>query len=128
MIIDGFSHALPDSDPDETQEWIDSLDAVAGARGQDRARFLMTKLLERARELNVGVPAAVSTPYVNTIPPEQEPFYPGDDFLEKRIRRFVRWNAAVMVIKANLEDHGIGGLELMSPCLGFRALLASVLV
>ncbi|MDH3192967.1 MAG: pyruvate dehydrogenase (acetyl-transferring), homodimeric type, partial [Acidimicrobiia bacterium] len=109
MIIDGFSHALPDSDPDETQEWIDSLDAVAGARGQDRARFLMTKLLERARELNVGVPAAVSTPYVNTIPPEQEPFYPGDDFLEKRIRRFVRWNAAVMVIKANLEDHGIGG-------------------
>ncbi|MBK5268234.1 MAG: pyruvate dehydrogenase (acetyl-transferring), homodimeric type [Acidimicrobiia bacterium] len=109
MIIDGFSHALPDSDPDETQEWIDSLDAVASARGQDRARFLMTKLLERARELNVGVPATVSTPYVNTIPPEEQPFYPGDDFLEKRIRRFVRWNAAVMVIKANQEDHGIGG-------------------
>ncbi len=109
MIIDGFVHALPDTDPDETQEWLDSLDAVAGARGQVRARFLITKLLERARELNIGVPASVSTPYVNTIPPEQQPFYPGDDFLEKRIRRFVRWNAAVMVIKANNEDHGIGG-------------------
>ena len=109
MIIDGFVHALPDTDPDETQEWLDSLDAVAGARGQVRARFLMTKLLERARELNIGVPASVSTPYVNTIPPEQQPFYPGDDLLEKRIRRFVRWNAAVMVIKANNEDPGIGG-------------------
>ena len=109
MIIDGFVHSLPDNDPDETQEWLDSLDAVASARGQTRARFLMAKLLERARELNVGVPASVSTPYVNTIPPHEEPFYPGDDYLEKRIRRFVRWNAAVMVIKANHEDPGIGG-------------------
>ncbi len=109
MIIDGFTHQLPDIDEDETQEWLDSLDAVASARGPIRARFLMAKLLDRARHLNIGVPASVSTPYVNTIPAEIEPFYPGDADLEKRIRRFVRWNAAVMVIKANHEDHGIGG-------------------
>ena len=109
MIIDGFTHQLPDSDEDETQEWVDSLDAVASARGPIRARFLMAKLLERARQLNIGVPASVSTPYVNTIPAHEEPFYPGDADIEKRIRRFVRWNAAVMVIKANHEDHGIGG-------------------
>ncbi|MDH3306878.1 MAG: pyruvate dehydrogenase (acetyl-transferring), homodimeric type [Acidimicrobiia bacterium] len=109
MIIDGFAHQLPDLDPDETTEWIDSLDAVAAARGPVRARFLMAKLLERARQLNIGVPATVSTPYINTIPPEEEPFYPGDEALEKRIRRFVRWNAAVMVIKANHEEAGIGG-------------------
>jgi len=89
MIIDGFTHQLPDIDEDETQEWVDSLDAVASARGPIRARFLMAKLLERARQLNIGVPASVSTPYVNTIPPHEEPFYPGDAELEKRIRRFV---------------------------------------
>ena len=109
MTIDGFTRQLPDIDEDETQEWVDSLDAVAGASGPIRARFLLAKLLERARHLNIGVPASVSTPYVNTIPAEEEPFYPGEPELEKRIRRFVRWNAAVMVIKANHEDHGIGG-------------------
>jgi len=109
MIIDGFVHQLPDIDPGETQEWLDSLDAVVGAQGKPRARFLMSKLLERARELQVGTPATVSTPYVNTIPPEEEPFFPGDEDLERRIRAFIRWNAAVMVVKANKAADGIGG-------------------
>ncbi|HEY3144429.1 MAG TPA: pyruvate dehydrogenase (acetyl-transferring), homodimeric type [Acidimicrobiales bacterium] len=109
MIIDGFVHQLPDIDPDETREWLDSLDAVVDARGKTRARFLMSKLLERARELQVGTPATVSTPYVNTIPPEQEPWFPGDEHLERRIRAYIRWNAAVMVIKANKDAEGIGG-------------------
>ncbi|MDP1818286.1 MAG: pyruvate dehydrogenase (acetyl-transferring), homodimeric type [Acidimicrobiales bacterium] len=109
MIIDGFVHQLPDIDPGETQEWLDSLDAVVGAQGKPRARFLMSKLLERARELQVGAPATVSTPYVNTIPPEEEPFFPGDEDLERRIRAFIRWNAAVMVVKANKAADGIGG-------------------
>ena len=109
MIIDGFVHQLPDIDPDETQEWLDSLDAVVDAHGKTRARFLMSKLLERARELQVGTPATVSTPYVNTIPPEQEPWFPGDEHIERRIRAFIRWNAAVMVIKANKHADGIGG-------------------
>jgi pyruvate dehydrogenase E1 component len=109
MIIDGFVHQLPDTDPGETQEWLDSLDAVVGAQGKTRARFLVSRLLERARELQVGVPASVSTPYVNTIPAAEEPFFPGDEDLERRIRAFIRWNAAVMVVKANKHADGIGG-------------------
>jgi len=109
MIIDGFVHQLPDTDPSETREWLDSLDAVVDAHGKTRARFLMSKLLVRARELQVGTPATVSTPYVNTIPPEQEPWFPGDEDLERRIRAYIRWNAAVMVIKANKHAEGIGG-------------------
>ena len=109
MIIDGFTHQLPDTDPDETQEWLESLDTVISAEGPARARFLMAKLIERARAQNVGVPASVSTPYINTIPAEQEAWFPGDEDIEQRIRRFVRWNAAVMVVKANHEAEGIGG-------------------
>src|SRR5437762_6765818 len=66
-------------------------------------------MLERARELQVGFPAAVSTPYINTIPPEQEPWFPGDEYVERRIRAFIRWNAAVMVTRANTRASGIGG-------------------
>jgi pyruvate dehydrogenase E1 component len=109
MIIDGFVHQLPDVDPEETQEWLDSLTAVVDAQGKTRARFLMSKLLERARELQVGHPATVSTPYVNTIPPEEEPWFPGDEHIERRIRAYIRWNAAVMVVKANKHADGIGG-------------------
>ena len=109
MIIDGFVHQLPDIDPGETQEWLDSLDAVVDTHGKTRARFLVSKLLERARELQVGTPATVSTPYVNSIPPEEEPFFPGDEDVERRIRAFIRWNAAVMVVKANHAADGIGG-------------------
>jgi pyruvate dehydrogenase E1 component len=109
MIIDGFVHQLPDTDPTETEEWLQSLDAVVDSHGKTRARYLMSKLLERARELQVGHPATVSTPYVNTIPPEEEPWFPGDEELERRIRAYIRWNAAVMVIKANKHADGIGG-------------------
>ena len=109
MIIDGFVHQLPDTDPDETQEWRDSLDAVVGIQGKARARFLVSTLLDRARELQVGTPATVSTPYVNSIPAEEEPFFPGDEDMERRIRRLIRWNAAVMVVKANHKAEGIGG-------------------
>ena len=106
---DDYIHQLPDTDPTETQEWLDSLDQVVAAEGTDRARFLMAKLLERAHETSVGIPGAVTTPYVNTIPAEEQPEFPGDADIERRIRRFVRWNAAVMVIKANHREKGIGG-------------------
>ncbi|HEX6238819.1 MAG TPA: pyruvate dehydrogenase (acetyl-transferring), homodimeric type [Acidimicrobiales bacterium] len=109
MMFDGFVQQLPDTDPTETQEWLDSLDAVVDEHGKARARFVMSKLLERANELQVGTPATVSTPYVNTIPREQEPWFPGDEDLERRIRAYIRWNAAVMVIKANKKAEGIGG-------------------
>ncbi|HWC09601.1 MAG TPA: pyruvate dehydrogenase (acetyl-transferring), homodimeric type [Acidimicrobiales bacterium] len=109
MILDGFSQQVPDIDREETAEWVDSLDAVVEARGRSRARFLMMKLSERARELGVGMPATVSTPYVNTIPAEREPWFPGDEHIERRIRAFIRWNAAVMVTRANTSAPGIGG-------------------
>ena len=109
MMIDGFFHQLPDIDPEETQEWLDSLEAVVNRSGKTRARFLMRAVLQRARELQVGYPATVSTPYVNTIPAEEQAWFPGDEYLEKRIRRFIRWNAAVMVVNANKAAEGIGG-------------------
>ena len=67
------------------------------------------RLLERAKESQVGFPATVSSPYVNTIPASREPWFPGDEDLERRIRRFIRWNAAVMVVRANHKAEGIGG-------------------
>ncbi|MHB1446678.1 MAG: pyruvate dehydrogenase (acetyl-transferring), homodimeric type [Acidimicrobiales bacterium] len=109
VIFDGFSHQLPDIDPDETREWIDSFDQVVDVNGRTRARFLLMKLLERARESQVGFPATVSSPYANTIPPDQEPWFPGDEHVERRIRAYIRWNAAVMVTRANSRSPGIGG-------------------
>ncbi|PZS23788.1 MAG: pyruvate dehydrogenase (acetyl-transferring), homodimeric type, partial [Acidimicrobiales bacterium] len=109
MIFDGFSHQLPDTDPTETAEWVDSFDAVVEAHGRSRARFLLMKLLDRARGAQVGFPATVSSPYLNTIAPEYEPWFPGDEDMERRIRAFIRWNAAVMVTRANILSEGIGG-------------------
>src|ERR687883_646648 len=108
VISDGLPSQIPDVDPAETQEWLDSLDGVIDAAGPRRARFLMLKLLERARERQVGVPALRSTDYVNTIPPEREPWFPGDEHIERRIRAYIRWNAAVMVSRAN-KTVGVGG-------------------
>jgi pyruvate dehydrogenase E1 component len=109
VLFDGVSHQLPDIDPQETAEWLDSFDAVVATHGRLRGRFLLMKLLERARAQQVGFPATVSTPYVNTIPPDQEPWFPGDELLERRIRAYIRWNAAVMVTRANHRCEGIGG-------------------
>src|SRR3972149_6218936 len=106
---DEYVHQMADADPTETQEWIESLDAVVHQQGPDRAKYLVAKLLERAHENNVGVAGAITTPYINTIPPAGEPECPGDAEIERRIRRFIRWNAAVMVIKANHRSKGIGG-------------------
>ncbi len=109
LTIDGLPSQLPDLDPSETAEWLESLDAVVAAGGPQRARFLMLKLLERAREKQVGVPALRSTDYINTIPPEREPDFPGDEDAERRIRAYVRWNAAIMVSRANRPEIGVGG-------------------
>src|SRR6266540_3426517 len=91
LFIDGFVQQLPDIDPQETGEWLDSLDSVLDVRGKSRARYLLTRLMERARAQGIGVPSAVSTPYLNTIPPEQEPWFPGDeDLVQRRGRRVGR--------------------------------------
>ncbi|MET0895930.1 MAG: pyruvate dehydrogenase (acetyl-transferring), homodimeric type, partial [Acidimicrobiia bacterium] len=109
MFIDGFVHQLPDVDQQETTEWLDSLDSVIEAGGRSRARYLIARLMERAREQGVGVPAMVSTDYINTIPPEQEPWFPGDEALERRIRAYIRWNAMAMVDRSNHRFDGLGG-------------------
>jgi pyruvate dehydrogenase E1 component len=109
MLFDGISHQVPDTDAGETQEWLDSFDAVVETRGRARARYLLMKLLERARTQQVDFPATVSTPYVNTIPADAEPWFPGDEYQERRIRAYIRWNAAAMVVRANTRTEGIGG-------------------
>jgi pyruvate dehydrogenase E1 component len=109
VLFDGMSHQMPDIDPGETSEWTDSFDAIVSVHGRTRARFLLMKLLERARALQVDFPATVSTPYVNSIPASEEPWFPGDEDLERRIRAYIRWNAAVMVTRANARTDGIGG-------------------
>src|SRR5436190_2154840 len=108
-VYDEFKHQLPDIDPEETQEWIESLDALVKQSGGDRARFVLYKLLKRARMLHVGLPPLTQTRYINTISPEQEPYFPGDEEMELRIRRLIRWNAVAMVVRANHHYEGIGG-------------------
>jgi pyruvate dehydrogenase E1 component len=109
MFIDEFKQHLPDLDQGETTEWIESLDQVVKDEGETRARFLLFKLLKRARQLQIGIPPLTNTRYINTISPEQEPFFPGDEGLERRIRRLIRWNAVAMVLRANSQYAGIGG-------------------
>jgi pyruvate dehydrogenase E1 component len=109
VIRDGLAAHLPDIDPEETGEWLDSFDAVLDAAGQQRARYLMLRLLERARERRVGVPALTSTDYVNTIPTEREPWFPGDEEVERRYRAWIRWNAAMTVHRAQRPGVGVGG-------------------
>jgi len=109
MYFDEFKHQLPDIDPSETREWLDALDQVHSQEGDERARFLLFKILKRARQLRVGLPPLTQTRYINTISPEQEPFFPGDEEIERRIRRLIRWNAVAMVLRANNRAPGIGG-------------------
>ena len=99
-----------DKDPQETSEWVDSLeDVIERDGGRDRARYLLKRVLESARRNRVIPVEPLTTDYVNTIPREEEPPNPGDEQLEKRIRRIIRWNAVAMVHRANLQYPGIGG-------------------
>ncbi|MEU4553063.1 pyruvate dehydrogenase (acetyl-transferring), homodimeric type [Micromonospora violae] len=109
VISDGLPSQLPDIDPEETSEWVESLDGVIDERGAKRARYVMLRLLERARERQVGVPPLTTTDYINTIPSEREPWFPGDEHVERRIRAYVRWNAAMLVHRAQRPEIGVGG-------------------
>jgi pyruvate dehydrogenase E1 component len=108
-MLGGFKRQLPDPDPQETQEWIEALDGVVRTHGPERADFLLRKVLKRARQLQIGLPGLVQSRYINTISPEQEPPFPGDEAMELRIRRIIRWNAVVMVLRANHLFAGLGG-------------------
>ncbi|MFM8772418.1 MAG: pyruvate dehydrogenase (acetyl-transferring), homodimeric type, partial [Actinomycetota bacterium] len=109
LLAGGLPTQYVDVDPEETSEWTASLDQIIDAAGPYRARYLMLSLLRRAAERNVGIPSLRSTDYINSIHPENEPWFPGDEALEREIRRYVRWNAAVMVHRAQRPGIGVGG-------------------
>ncbi len=100
--------ALPDNDPQETREWLDALDGVLKYEGPERAHFILEQLIEKARRSGAYLPYSANTAYLNTIPPGEEEKSPGDHELEHRIRSYVRWNAAAMVLRAN-QDTNVGG-------------------
>ena len=100
---------LVDIDPTETAEWQASFDAALEHAGPVRARFLMLKLLQRAHEKQIGLSSLRNTDYINTISPEHEPAFPGDEAIERRIRQYIRWNAAMLVHRAQRPGVGVGG-------------------
>ena len=100
---------LVDTDPTETAEWQASFDAALEHAGPVRARYLMLKLLQRAHEKQIGLSSLRNTDYINTISPEHEPDFPGDEAIERRIRQYIRWNAAMLVHRAQRPGIGVGG-------------------
>ena len=106
---DPFVPATPDRDPQETAEWIESLEALAEVHGRGRAREIMQSLLRRSSDLQLNVPLVPTTDYINTISPEDEPKFPGDEAIERTYRAWMRWNAAIMVHRAQRPEIAVGG-------------------
>ncbi|OCW98373.1 pyruvate dehydrogenase (acetyl-transferring), homodimeric type [Alishewanella sp. HH-ZS] len=98
-----------DIDALETKEWLEALESVVRTEGVERAQFLLEQVLEQARLEGVDMPTGVTTNYINTIPPQQEPAYPGDVNLERRIRSVIRWNAIMIVLRGSKKDLELGG-------------------
>jgi len=106
---DPYSQGPLDSDPEETSEWQESLQQLVDAKGHGRGREIMLSLLKTSRELHLGVPTVPTTDYINTIAPENEPEFPGDEEIERRYRAWIRWNAAITVHRAQRPGIGVGG-------------------
>ena len=106
---DPYSQGPLDSDPEETAEWQESLEQLVAAKGHGRGREIMLSLLKRSKDLHLGVPMVPTTDYINTIAPENEPDFPGDEEIERRYRAWIRWNAAVTVHRAQRPGIGVGG-------------------
>jgi pyruvate dehydrogenase E1 component len=102
-------NSKPDIDPQETQEWLDALEAVLEQEGIERAHFLLERLIDKARRSGAYLPYSANTAYLNTIPVQQQERFPGDRAMERRIRSFVRWNAMAMVVQANRLSTELGG-------------------
>src|SRR5262245_33627868 len=99
----------PNFDEIETREWLESLDYVARHRGPERVNVLLEQLRAHALKSGNQTRFSANTPYINTIPRDRQPLYPGNGDIEQRIRSLVRWNALAMVVRANREENGIGG-------------------
>jgi len=126
---DPYSVDHTDQDPDETAEWQESLDALVGEKGRGRGRDVMLSLLKRSKELHLGVPMVPTTDYINTIAPENEPDFPGNEELERRYRAWIRWNAAmlrltrspmmatsVVSLNSEMKLETMFGIEIFSAC------------
>jgi len=100
---------LNDFDKEETQEWLEALEGVIKSRGVQRARFILNQLLQKGFKSGLTMPFTANTPYINTIPVENQPAYPGNREIERRIKSLIRWNAMAMVVRANKKHPGIGG-------------------
>ncbi len=98
----------PDSDASETREWLDALEGVIAQEGPERAHFLIETLISEAREQGISIPYSATTEYINTIPVDQQPAYPGDPEMELKIHSYIRWNAMAMVVRANKHTN-VGG-------------------
>lgn len=108
-LVNGLLHQVPDNDPEETDEWLESLQELINHRGEPRARYILLSLLDAAKKQNVAVPANLTTPYTNTIAAEDEPPFPGDETIERAYRRWIRWNSAVLVHRAQRPGVKVGG-------------------
>jgi len=104
-----LSQNYKDTDPQETQEWLESIDDALEEHGYDRTRFLLEELIDYAQTKGARLPFNTNTPFINTIQPKDEPEYPGDQEIERRIKSIIRWNAMAMVVRANTNTPGIGG-------------------
>ena len=98
-----------DADPAETEEWLESLRYVLESKGPQRVNYLLAKLNETAFQQGVELPFSATTPYINSISADEQPAYPGNREIERRIKSIIRWNAMAMVVRANREQDGIGG-------------------
>ncbi|MDO5746949.1 MAG: pyruvate dehydrogenase (acetyl-transferring), homodimeric type [Actinomycetaceae bacterium] len=108
-LVNGLLHQVPDNDPAETEEWLESLRGLIEAKGEPRTRYILLSLLEAAKKQNIAVPANLTTPYTNTIAAEDEPYFPGDETTERAYRRWIRWNAAMLVHRAQRPGVKVGG-------------------
>jgi pyruvate dehydrogenase E1 component len=109
MPPDLLVEANGDTDATETREWLDALEGVLQSSGAERARFLLTQLKNKANRQGVAIPFTANTPYINSIPPDQQPPFPGSREIERRIKSLIRWNGMAMVVRANKHSPGIGG-------------------
>ena len=98
-----------DHDPQETQEWLDALESVIEAGGEQKAHYIIEKLIDMARRTGINLPYSANTAYVNTIPVDQQERIPGDQAMEHKLRSYIRWNAMAMVQKANMKPGSVGG-------------------
>ena len=109
MVSPNYHQRLPDTDSEETDEWLESLRSIVDSSGLERARLLLHEVLSEAQDLGIEIPAVSRTPYVNTIPWDNQVPYPGNLQIEKEIQNTILWNSALIVSDANRRIDGIGG-------------------